>query len=189
MKFIMQNVGLQKLADNISREIRQVTNSATTPVDSFYAPVADAHIILEALSTDQYCAKPSSPFKSSIGEHFRHILDHYHALMLGMNAGHVDYNQRTRQSNVETSLEIAVSNWQQINNWLDTLEDKDHERILKVVTEHNIVNSTLGRELSFISSHAVHHFAFIRLLASAYEVSLPKDVGVAPATIKSQQTG
>ena len=164
-----------------------MTNSATTPVDSFYAPVEDAHIILDALSTEQYCAKPTSPFKSSIGEHIRHILDHYHALMLGLDAGHVDYNQRTRQSNVESDLALAISNWQQINDWLSSLNDTDHERVVKVVTEHNIVNSTLGRELSFVSSHAVHHFAFIKLLASAFEVALPKDVGVAPATLKSQQ--
>lgn len=165
-----------------------MTNSAIAPsVDSFFAPVLDAQIILEALSADQYKATPPGPFNSSIGEHIRHILDHYQALMLGTGAAYIDYNQRTRQSSVESDLQLAISYWQQVNQWLSTLAEDEHDKELKVVTEHNVVKSTLGRELSFVSSHAVHHFAFIKQLAAAFAITLPPSVGVAPATLKSQQ--
>lgn len=163
-------------------------NSATTiPADSFFAPIMDAQIILSSLSPDQYCAHAEGPFSSSIGQHMRHILDHYHALMLGYEAAHIDYNQRTRNSTVEVDPSLASEGWAQVQQWLESLKEIDHSKSINVVTEHNQVISTLGRELSFVSSHAVHHFAFIKQLAAMFKIDLPQNVGVAPATIKSQQ--
>ncbi|MFC3095177.1 DinB family protein [Alteromonas sediminis] len=163
------------------------TSAATPPVDSFLAPVHHANIILKSLSNEQYDAIPPGPFNSSIGEHIRHILDHYQALMLGLGAAYIDYNQRARHSSVESDLSMALTYWEQVSEWLANLSEQEHEKKLKVVTEHNTVWSTLGRELSFVSSHAIHHFAFIKQLAAAFAVSLPSHVGVAPATLKSQQ--
>lgn len=164
-----------------------MSNTAKTiPVDSFFAPIVDANTILSALSENDYNASPSGPFSSTIGEHFRHILDHYHALMLGFEAAHVDYNQRSRHSRVEKEKDLASAQWQQVADWLNGLGADDYNKSLKVITEHNEVMSTVGRELSFVSSHAVHHFAFIKQLAAFFSISLPKDVGVAPATLKSQ---
>lgn len=165
-----------------------MTNTANSiPVDSFFAPVFDAFVILDALQPDQYNAKSQGAFTSSIGEHMRHILDHYQALMLGWESKYVDYNQRTRHSKVESDIQLVRACWQQVNQWLNTLTDSEQTTSIQVFTEHNLVQSTLARELSFVSSHAVHHFAFVKQLVANFNIRLPAELGVAPATIKSQQ--
>jgi hypothetical protein len=46
--------------------------------------------------------------------------------------------------------------------------------------------STLGRELEFLRSHTVHHYALIALIFRAHEASVPSSFGVAPSTLRYQ---
>ncbi|MBM4187475.1 MAG: hypothetical protein FJ206_09205 [Gemmatimonadetes bacterium] len=46
--------------------------------------------------------------------------------------------------------------------------------------------STLGRELQFLVSHSVHHFALIKLLLANDGPVLPREFGVAPSTLSHQ---
>lgn len=151
----------------------------------FFDPINDALEFLDKLTGEIYQAKSQGPFSSSIGAHMRHILDHYHALMLGIDAGRVDYNQRTRESATETDMGLAKESWLQIKEWLSSFSEDSLRRTFEVITEHGSVHSSMGRELSFVSSHAVHHFAFMKQLSSQFNISLSNDVGVAPATLKN----
>jgi hypothetical protein len=45
------------------------------------------------------------------------------------------------------------------------------------------VPSTLGRELLFLSSHTVHHFALLGNYCKAAGVEMGADFGKAPATV------
>ncbi len=49
-------------------------------------------------------------------------------------------------------------------------------------------NSSLGRELQFLASHSVHHFAMIGGICRALEAPLPDDFGAAPSTIRHRAT-
>jgi uncharacterized damage-inducible protein DinB len=150
-----------------------------------FDPINDALEFLEKLSQALYVKQPKGPFGSSIGAHMRHILDHYQALMLGTQAGYVDYTQRARDSFVEKDVMLSRKSWQQVQQWLSDLPLCELQTTFEVMTEHGRVVSTLGRELSFVSSHAVHHFAFMKQLAHSFGVHLSDDVGVAPATLKN----
>ena len=44
--------------------------------------------------------------------------------------------------------------------------------------------STVGRELAYLLSHTIHHYALIRLLAYDHGVRLDAEFGVAPSTLK-----
>ncbi|MGC6565166.1 MAG: hypothetical protein ACON38_06080 [Akkermansiaceae bacterium] len=44
--------------------------------------------------------------------------------------------------------------------------------------------STAGRELQFLLSHTVHHFAMIGGICKCLEVSLEEGFGVAPSTLR-----
>lgn len=151
----------------------------------FFDPINDALEFLDKLTSDIYQAKAQGPFSSSIGAHMRHILDHYQALMLGIDAGRVDYNQRTRQSATETDMNLAKESWIQVREWLNTFSEDTLKKTFDVITEHGNVHSSVGRELSFVSSHAVHHFAFMKQLCAHFNIALSGDVGVAPATLKN----
>ncbi|MBK7948380.1 MAG: hypothetical protein IPK00_06475 [Deltaproteobacteria bacterium] len=45
------------------------------------------------------------------------------------------------------------------------------------------VASTLSRELHFVASHTVHHFALIRLTLARCGRSTPAEFGVSPSTL------
>ena len=45
-------------------------------------------------------------------------------------------------------------------------------------------SSTLGRELLFLLSHTIHHYALIDLLLREEGFEVPPDFGMAPSTLK-----
>ena len=47
--------------------------------------------------------------------------------------------------------------------------------------------STLGRELQFLVSHTVHHFAMIGGMCSCLDVKMEEGFGVAPSTLKYRE--
>jgi hypothetical protein len=46
------------------------------------------------------------------------------------------------------------------------------------------IGSTVGRELMYAVTHAIHHYALIAVMCGMLEVSVPVGFGVAPSTLK-----
>jgi uncharacterized damage-inducible protein DinB len=125
---------------------------------------------------------------STIGQHIRHILDHYVSLM-GAEAEVVDYDRRHRGSSIETDVAQARAQIAELLAWTQKLDEAALERPITVVcevslcrTERAQVGSTLGRELMFLSSHMVHHQAIVAMIAQALSVPVEAGLGLAPAT-------
>ena len=55
-------------------------------------------------------------------------------------------------------------------------------------TEGGVLVTSLARELEFLVSHTVHHYALVAVLAHAHGVIMPADFGMAPSTLKYRQT-
>ncbi|NGN97521.1 DinB family protein [Grimontia sp. S25] len=147
---------------------------------------AQALELLHQLSDDQYQFVATPYLQSSIGQHMRHILDVFHAA----SAQDIDYDVRRRAHPVETDRKIAMSEWRQLCEWLESLSEADMDSAINVRHEVSLNRqaaatsaSTLGRELAFVSSHAVHHFALIRVSLSAQKISVAETFGLAPATL------
>ena len=47
--------------------------------------------------------------------------------------------------------------------------------------------STVHRELQFILSHTIHHYALISVICQLWGYAVPEGFGVAPSTLKHQQ--
>ena len=47
------------------------------------------------------------PYSASIGQHYRHVLDHFLCLESGIAAGEIDYDNRERNPQLETDLNYA----------------------------------------------------------------------------------
>ena len=126
---------------------------------------------------------------SSVGAQFRHILDHYAALFDGMAGGRVNYDARVRDRTLEQDPAAAVA---AARCWIAALEGLDSnaaDRRLLVHTDSgggpaapDWRESTVGRELQFLASHTVHHFALIKLLLEWHDVALDDEFGMAPST-------
>ncbi|MEL6988758.1 MAG: hypothetical protein AAGK97_13155 [Bacteroidota bacterium] len=149
--------------------------------------------ILDKIDAASY-KKPLKIFTgSSLGQHFRHILDFYNCVIKASELGFLDYACRERNPRIETDVNYAKNTFIQINNLLDKLDFNKEIEVLADVSvsksvERPVLKSTIGREVLFAFDHAVHHLAMIKMgiKTNFPEIELEDQVGVAPSTLKFQ---
>jgi hypothetical protein len=150
--------------------------------------------LLDSIDEDTYSRKEEGPWGSSIGAHYRHILDHFLCLIEGLWDFQINYDHRSRNRDIETSVQVARSTTQELFEALAAIPGEVLGRDCTVVysvrygdsTAQN-VHSVVGRELMFCVGHAIHHYAIMKLLCSVRAVGLPNEFGIAPSTLKYQQ--
>lgn len=125
-----------------------------------------------------------------VGAQFRHILDHYRAFAEGWSSGRIDYDLRQRSQLVEVDPTVAMVQASQMIEALEQIHVEDANRPLVVQMDSGGDQglpdwrpSTIGRELQFLVSHTVHHFALIKLLLEDAGVPVDPDFGMAPSTL------
>ncbi len=147
--------------------------------------------LLASLNDEQYTFVDSQYIQSSIGQHFRHVIDIYMALVMGQGAGHIDYDIRRRGAEVERSRTQAISELEHVKRHITRYLNGDGvatasvniKTEVSITKTHSVtISSPLIRELVFTSSHAVHHYALISVIAKIQGVELDEFLGVAPAT-------
>lgn len=148
--------------------------------------------MLERLSDVQYGSSRNS--WAPVGAQYRHVLEHYLSFLKGVPGGRVDYDARARDEWIEKSRTAALGATNECLAGLSALAGKP-ERPLLVQMDSGAGPdapdwraSSAGRELQFLSSHTVHHYALIRLLLEGAGVGLDKEFGVAPSTLSYQRT-
>ena len=159
--------------------------------NSYINVVKQAISLLDDISLSDYQEVLAPHFSSSIGAHVRHIIDHFLALKEATESGEINYNKRNRQSAVEQFPQEASAACHGINAWLhDICSSQLLNRRVVVTTEIDISHtksttceSTLERELVFVASHAIHHYALIRIIRNMQGRALPEFFGYAPATV------
>lgn len=151
-----------------------------------------AHLV-EQQSDENYSAIVANPFHASIGQHFRHALEHFHCLLQGTACGEVNYDTRERNPRIENEPAFAVAATrrvlQELGNWTESTLLEQCNTTSTVAYTSNApfaISSNLGRELAYCIGHAIHHYAIIRLLCSHLGVQVPKEFGYAPSTLKFQ---
>lgn len=138
---------------------------------------------------------PGGPaFEGVVGAHLRHLIEHFDALLFPAVAGEVDYDQRPRDPALEKSATLAHTRLSAIRHHLMQAAPPAIDRPVRV---HGVggaagelafgVDSTWGRELAFVASHAVHHFALIQAHCRQHGIDLGADFGKAPATVAHER--
>jgi hypothetical protein len=144
----------------------------------------------------------SSAYSAHIGPHVRHIIEHYQALCRGLQVASpsaaqeaevcVDYDSRARDPRIENNPAFALASLRELQQWLapehwaDTQLSQGLAIHLRggLQGEHQFVTpSTVARELTFLASHAVHHFAVLQGYARQEGKTFGAGLGRAPATI------
>jgi len=150
--------------------------------------------LLTSINNEQY-VKVCDPYvKSHIGEHMRHVLDMYYALRNEEKNGLVDYDCRRRGAGIEDQRELAIAEIQACLHWFEALNDDsamlDMEKEIIFKSEVRLkesrsvnIKSTMLREFVFVSSHTVHHYALIGVIAKLQNIEIDKYFGVAAATV------
>lgn len=157
-------------------------------IDAHQVLLGQAADLLDSMDATAYTQSCSACFGSSVGGHFRHVLEHYQALCNGVPTGCVDYEARQRGSAIESSLSAARAMVADLTARILSLSAQpncDLEIHLDDGGEAAPCASNFHRELQFVLSHTVHHFALIHtILRSAGFTRLPADFGVAPSTLR-----
>ena len=171
--------------------------------NSYTEVVEQAIQLLQGLHKTEYTKVIKPHFPSSVGAHIRHIVDHFLAIKNACERSHaeskssntleqihINYNKRNRHGDVENEPKAAIKELNAINSWLDSLDAQQCQLPVVVTTEIDISHtksatcaSTLERELVFVSSHAIHHYALIRIICAMQSKEIPEYFGYAPATI------
>lgn len=152
--------------------------------------------LLNSISDDLY-TKNNGPFnKSGIGRHFRHIIEHYFSLLDSGYIGMIDYDARERDLQLENDRSFMIQSLQEVIKSLRLLEkspellrNKIKIRSNEGVGEENspLSESNILRELQFLISHTVHHYALIGLILETLGFKPDENFGVAPSTLKYEQ--
>ena len=147
--------------------------------------------LLERLSDADY--RDHAIDRSAVGAQYRHILDHYRCLLDGLHEGEVDFDRRHRDPVVETERAAACRATTELLDRLRLLSGFPPGRPIRIRQSTGAEgsddpqSSSLGRELLFLVSHTVHHYAIIRLLLEERGVVCQPDLGVAPSTLAFRQ--
>lgn len=153
------------------------------------------HQLLKRIDTPCYQAKLELLDGGTIGQHVRHILDFYNCLLHGLSSGVVDYADRKRDPQVEIDPAIAAKMLSKISTQLNLLEETTPllmrgDFIPYTESERPLYPTCIGRELTFIHDHAVHHMALIKvgLNIQCPEANSDTHFGVAPSTLRYRST-
>lgn len=130
-----------------------------------------------------------------VGPHFRHVLEHYGRFLTGLADGRIDYDARERDAAVETDRAAARRRVRELVSGLLALDESTIDAPATARLECGLGSeeeqwsgTTLRRELHFLLSHTVHHYALIGLLLERHGVDPGEEFGVAPSTLKYWQS-
>lgn len=149
--------------------------------------------VIAGVSPEQYTAKPGRIANSSIGCHVRHCLDHVNALLEGIEASVLDYDERQRGTNIEHDRHAAFELIVRMEDRLRGIDSACMSRSLSVKVMPKLhgaalsTSSSVGREMAFTQSHTIHHGAIIAMTCKILGAEVPEGFGYAPSTIAHQE--
>jgi hypothetical protein len=152
-------------------------------------------VIDQALALVAAHQKPGAPdYAYPVGAHLRHVVEHYEALLFPAVPGVVDYDARARDRDLERSPAVAMQRLQALRRALAHDAAGSLTTAVQVHGQgglggefHFSVPSTIGRELVFVASHAIHHFALLQAHCTQHGVPTGETFGKAPGTVAHER--
>ncbi len=143
--------------------------------------------LLQQLTDEELKCPSRLLFGSSIGQHFRHILEFYTCLLTELNENTFSYDRRQRNLLIETEVIAARASAVHSIGLLSGLTgDRDlvMESELPGLPDPCVQRTTLKRELAYLADHGVHHLAMVRIALEQElsHITFPEHLGVAAST-------
>ncbi len=152
-------------------------------------------LIDQALDLLAAHATAQTAFEQHTGPHLRHVIEHYEALLVREAGCMVDYDRRPRERELESNADLARTRLNALKKRLTGWPDSAMEQALSVhgqwgpSGEFNFATaSSMGRELVFVASHAIHHFALLKIRCEQHGIATAPDFGLAPSTVANFQS-
>ncbi len=131
---------------------------------------------------------------SAIGPHLRHCLDHAVCFLRGLRSGVIEYDARDRDLRVETDADYYREVARSVMDQLAAISPATLPSAIKVCQMSapgaplTTVNSTVERELLFLSGHTIHHLAIVNQLAKERGIAIASDLSVAFSTAAHRES-
>lgn len=159
--------------------------------------------LLGAVSDEFYSKAEKNAFADggAIGVHFRHCLEFVNCFLNGARCsssssgggGRVDYDKRARDHRIEANRTHAIHEYKKAIQILENMVMTEAGNTLLVRAEDIASEdenedfwcaSSVERELEFLQSHTIHHYALIAFKLRSFGFELPAEFGVAPSTLR-----
>jgi uncharacterized damage-inducible protein DinB len=150
--------------------------------------------LLQVISDENYTHASPPMYTSGVGGHLRHCLDHYFGLLAGIDGQKVDYDARQRDAEIETCRNRAIECTEQL---IEDLKQLPAEALgigleckMDCGGDGEVIcsDSSVRREMQFLVSHTVHHYALIAMILRHQGIEPPADFGVAPSTVRFRES-
>jgi len=181
----MNKVFSNPMAEPVAREL----------IQAVLETLQQGETLLAAIRDENYTRKIPVVFNASIGGHYRHCLDHFRSLLDSAMQGDLNYDRRERGTLVENDRFVALHATRELMDAYERLDPVFLHRPMAVTCKTSYTAegsqtapSTVGREIMYSVAHAVHHYALIGIMGGLMGLRLPSGFGVAPSTMKYQQT-
>ncbi len=149
--------------------------------------------LIEAIDDSLFVEQLPILSNATIGQHIRHIMEFYQAVVNRVKREAVCYDDRRRDKELEGSRDKVKSLISQLQLQLSQTES-DHPLTLKAsyATEGNGIlwlASSFERELAYTLEHSIHHQAMIKvgLRSISFDPEVVHALGVAPSTVRFYQ--
>jgi len=153
-------------------------------VSSIYNSLEELSDLLTHISDVDYAEPCCQLSNSSIGEHTRHIIEMFQCLENKYEEGVVNYDNRRRNTLIQTNTEFALSQIKIIQNSID----KPNKKIVleQIIDGEEIrIESNYNRELLYNLEHCIHHQALIKVAIVMHgKIQIHENFGVARSTIE-----
>lgn len=129
-----------------------------------------------------------------IGPHLRHCHDHHICFLRGLRSGVIEYDARDRDVRVETDPDYYREVTRRVMDQLAAIPPLELSNPIKVSQTPGpdavtlTVESTVERELLFLSGHTIHHLAIITQIAKEQGFALSQELSVAFSTAAYRAT-
>ena len=161
-----------------------------TLIDANILILRQGVVLLDEISDADYSRTIEPLFGFGLGYHFRHLLDSYDCFFRGRADGQIDYDRRARDVRVALDREYARTRIESVIAALTDLPAGEMDRAIDVRQDsHFHARSSIPRELQFLLSHTVHHYALMAMMARMLGVEIDDHFGVAPSTLEYWQSG
>ncbi len=159
-------------------------------IETNIAALEEGAELLSVLKGSQYTEGYKPAFHSTIGAHFRHVLEHYRCFLRQRESLQFCYDSRERDQSLETDIKYAKRTINELIQGLKNIQSSEFELAYEIVDEQSQgpVKTNLQRELLFLQSHTVHHYAIIGAMTRAFGNHTDDEFGVAIATRTHQRT-
>ena len=157
-----------------------------------------AQQLIERVSDQSFTYIEPPIFDSGIGDHLRHIFDHYSCFLDGLDEKCVDYDARSRDRKISTDRSYAASHCETLCQALTHVNSPALQLDVKIAgsapsSDASLelspwTKSNIERELQYLQAHTIHHYALISMILKIQGLDSDADFGVAPSTLQHRAT-